>query len=71
MTVSHRVPPGWRPIILDLEEKVRVVDAYEDVDTGELVVRALFSREEDRRLVDQAVERARVTEKGSSDDCFN
>ena len=66
MTVSHRVPAGWRQIIVDLERHVRVVDAYEDADTGELVVRALFEREGDRRFVDEAVERARNTEKGAT-----
>lgn len=61
MTVSHRVPPGWRQLILDLEQHVDVVDAYEDVDTGDLVVRALLERDEDRDLVNLVVAKARIT----------
>lgn len=61
MSVAHRVPPGWRSIIFDLERKVDVVDAYEDDEIGELVVRALLDRESDGRFVREAIDLAHET----------
>ncbi|MAN77462.1 MAG: hypothetical protein CML24_09795 [Rhizobiales bacterium] len=61
MSVAHRVPPGWRQIIEDLEQQVEIVDAYEDDWSGDLIIRALLDDMRDQRLVAEAAAKAAIS----------